>query len=319
MGFLVTGSSGCIGAWAVASLHRLGVPVVASDIAEDHRRLRYLLSDAEIEGVRFEPCDVTDLESVTRVISRTGITNIVHLAGLQVPFCRADPVLGAQVNVVGTAIVLEAARRQDGKIAGISYASSLAVYGAPELYPQARVDDRSPLAPATLYGIYKQADEGIAARYSTDYGMGSVGLRPTIVYGPGRDQGLTSDPTKAMLAVMAGGPGRIGFGGSSLLHHAEDVANAFIAAARVENGDGRAFNVPGSEVSMEEVVQAIRAVVPDAEVTIEPTTPLPFPIGVDPSSFNRFVGGTFRPLTQGVADAMAHFQRLLAEGLIKAD
>ncbi len=129
MGFLVTGSSGCIGAWAVASLHRLGVPVVAADIADDHRRLRYLLSDAEIEGVRFEPCDVTDLESVTRVISRTGITNIVHLAGLQVPFCRADPVLGAQVNVVGTAIVLEAARRQDGKIAGISYASSLAVYG----------------------------------------------------------------------------------------------------------------------------------------------------------------------------------------------
>ncbi len=318
MGFLVTGSSGCIGAWAVASLHRLGVPVVAADLTGDQRRLGYLLSDADMEGVRFESCDVTDLESVTKVVSRTGITNIVHLAGLQVPFCRADPVLGAQVNVVGTAIVLEAARRMDGQVRGISYASSLAVYGRPELYPKARVTDDSPLAPATLYGIYKQADEGIAVRYSADYGVGSVGLRPTIVYGPGRDQGLTSDPTKAMLAVMAGKPGRIGFGGRSILHHAEDVANAFIAAAQIENADGRAFNMPGSEVSMDEVAQAIRDVVPDAEVTVEPT-PLPFPEGVDRGSFDRLVGGQFRPLEQGVADVMARFQRLLGAGLISAD
>jgi UDP-glucuronate 4-epimerase len=180
------------------------------------------------------------------------------------------------------------------------------------------VDHGSTLAPETLYGIYKQADEGIAARYSVDYGVRSVGLRPTIVYGPGRDQGLTSDPTKAMLAVVAGKPGRIGFGGRSILHHAEDVANAFITAARVETGGGRAFNVPGSEVSMEEVAQAIRDVVPDAEVGIEPA-PLPFPESVDPSSFDRFVGGTFRPLSQGVADAMGHFQRLLSAGLISAD
>jgi len=117
---------------------------------------------------------------------------------------------------------------------------------------------------------------------------------------------------------MAGKPGRIGFGGRSILHHAEDVANAFIAAAQMESSDGRAFNVPGSEVSMDEVAQAIRDVVPEAEVTIEPT-PLPFPEGVDPSSFDQHVGGKFRPLKQGVADAMAHFQRLLAAGLINAD
>jgi nucleoside-diphosphate-sugar epimerase len=302
----------------VALLHRLGAPVVAADITDDRRRLRYLLSDTDIEKVRFERCDITDLESVMGVMTRAGITNIVHLAGLQVPFCKADPVLGAQVNVVGTATVLEAARRTDGKVVGVSYASSLAVYGPPELYPNARVDDDSRLAPATLYGIYKQADEGIARRYAVDFGVGSVGLRPTIVYGPGRDQGLTSDPTKAMLAAIAGRAGHIGFGGRSILHHAEDVANAFIAAAQVANGDGRAINVPGSEVSMDEVAEAIRGVVPKAEVTVEPT-PLPFPETVDSTSFDRLVGGNFRPLIQGVADSMAHFQRLLASGLINAD
>lgn len=318
MAFLVTGSSGCIGAWAVALLVRLGVPVVAADIADDRRRLRYMMSDTDIDLVRFESCDIRNLESVQQVVTKARITNIVHLAGLQVPFCRADPVLGAQVNVVGTATVLEAARRSDGKVTGISYASSLAVYGPPELYPHARVDDNSPLAPATLYGIYKQADESIALRYAADYGVGSVGLRPTIVYGPGRDQGLTSDPTKAMLAVMAGRPGSIGFGGRSILHHAEDVANAFVAAAQVESAEGRAFNVPGSEVSMDEVAQAIRDVVPEAELTIE-STPLPFPESVDPSSFYAVVKGQFRPLKQGVADAMDHFQRLLSGGLVKAE
>jgi nucleoside-diphosphate-sugar epimerase len=301
----------------LALLHRRGIPVVGADVTDDRRRLRYLLSDADIDRVRFERVDVTTLESVSEAINAASVTNIVHLAGLQVPFCRADPVLGAQVNVVGTATVLEAARRSDGKVKGVSYASSLAVYGPPELYPNARVDDESPLAPATLYGIYKQADEGIALRYSADYGTGSIGLRPTIVYGPGRDQGLTSDPTKAMLAVTAGKPGHIGFGGRSILHHAEDVASAFIAAAQVEGGDGRALNLPGSEVSLTSVAQAIRAVVPEAQVTVD-STPLPFPEGVDPTSFDRLVGTQFRPLERGIADSIEHFRRLLAESLIEA-
>jgi NAD(P)-dependent dehydrogenase (short-subunit alcohol dehydrogenase family) len=89
--FLVTGSSGCIGAWAVATLHRLRVPVVAADIAKDHRGLRYLLSDADIEEVRFEPCDVTDLESVTKVVSKAGITNIVHLPACKCHFVEPIP------------------------------------------------------------------------------------------------------------------------------------------------------------------------------------------------------------------------------------
>jgi nucleoside-diphosphate-sugar epimerase len=296
----------------------MGIPVVASDISEDHRRLRYLLTDSELRDVAFERCDVTDLDSVTGLVKRAQITNVIHLAGLQVPFCRADPVLGARVNVVGTATVLEAARRSEGAVRAISYASSLAVYGPPELYEGAAVDDESPLAPATLYGIYKQADEGIALRYASDYGVGSVGLRPTIVYGPGRDQGLTSDPTKAMLAAAAGRPGRIGFGGRSILHHAEDVANAFVAAARVDSGDGRALNVPGAEVSMDDVAKTIREVVPGAEVIVDPT-PLPFPERVDGGSFDRLVGGSFRPLGEGVANTVRHFSRLLADGLISEE
>ena len=62
--------------------------------------------------------------------------------------------------------------------------------------------------PGTLYGVYKRANEGTAHVYWADHGVASVGLRPHTVFGPGRDQGLTSAPTTAMLAAACGRPYR---------------------------------------------------------------------------------------------------------------
>ena len=110
---------------------------------------------------------------------------MIHLAALQVPFVRADPVLGARVNVVGTVNVLEAVRRRADRMGPLVYASSIAVYGAAGTLA---ADDH----PGTLYGVFKRANEGTALRYFEDYGVSSIGLRPHTVYGPARDQGLTS-------------------------------------------------------------------------------------------------------------------------------
>ena len=62
--------------------------------------------------VTFVAGDITDLDAVERASTRHGITNVIHLAALQVPFCRADPPLGARVNVVGTVNVFEAVKRR---------------------------------------------------------------------------------------------------------------------------------------------------------------------------------------------------------------
>ena len=61
-----------------------------------------------------------------------------------------------------------------------------------------------PLLPRTLYGVYKQANESTAKVYYQDHDLSSIGLRPYVIYGPGRDQGMTSTPTKALLAVARG-------------------------------------------------------------------------------------------------------------------
>src|SRR6266446_6901864 len=76
----------------------------------------------------------------------------------------------------------------------------------------------------TLYGAYKYCDEQIAKVYSEDWNVASVGIRPGVVYGVGRDQGLTSKTTFAILAAAAGRPYEVPFSGAVSWLYAGEVA-----------------------------------------------------------------------------------------------
>ena len=89
--FLVTGALGCIGAWVVHELLREGVAVTTFDAGEDTFRLRCLLSEEELAAVTRLQGDVADARALRSAVVERGITNVIHLAGLQVPFCAADP------------------------------------------------------------------------------------------------------------------------------------------------------------------------------------------------------------------------------------
>jgi UDP-glucuronate 4-epimerase len=303
--FLVTGAGGCIGAWTVAQLTREGTPVVALDASDDDHRLRLLLGDDELAGLTRVRVDITDLDALERTLDEHAITQVIHLAALQVPFCRADPPLGARVNVVGTVNVLEAVARRVERIGPVVFASSVAAYDA--------LDDGGAPAmegvPGTLYGVYKRANEGSAVVFAADRGVASVGLRPHTVYGPGRDQGLTSAPTTAMVAAAAGRPYRLPYGGAYQLQYAPDVAAAFVAAARSDARGATVRDVGGPAVHTDEVIAAIRAAAPGAEISYDPVE-LPFPAGVGDAD------ATPTPLAEGVADAIERFRDLLARGLV---
>ena len=206
------------------------------------------MDDDELARVQFITGDITDLAALERAIGETGTTHLIHLAGLQVPFCKADPALGARVNVVGTVNVFEAAKRAG--LRHVVYASSIAVYGISEEYPEGPIAHDAMLRPRTHYGVYKQANEGTARIYWLDDGIASIGLRPYIVYGPARDQGMTSQPTKAMLAAALGRPHNIPFGGRAVYQYTEDTARAFIQAARSPFEGAEAFNLGGSVAHM---------------------------------------------------------------------
>src|SRR4051794_14954997 len=155
MRFLITGGYGFMGAWIAKNLLADGAAVHVYDLKEDPRRLRLLLPDEQVRRVTFVPGDVTDLATLTGALKTHGITHLIHLAGLQVPTCRADPMLGAKVNVLGTLAVFEAAKALGKQVKRIVYASSAAVFGGPDKYPPGPHPDDAPLIPGTHYGVFK--------------------------------------------------------------------------------------------------------------------------------------------------------------------
>jgi nucleoside-diphosphate-sugar epimerase len=311
--FFITGGLGCIGAWVIRNLVQSGAAVTVFDLSNDRHRLELIMTPAEIARPSFVYGDITDTAAVTQAVAAAGATHIIHLAALQVPFCKANPPLGAAVNVVGTVNVFEAAKKAG--VPQVVYASSVAVYGRQDEYDSSRLPHDAPLHPHNHYGVYKQANEGTARIYWQDDGVASIGLRPYTIYGPGRDQGLTSTPTQAMLATARGESYHISFGGTNGFQYADDVAKIFIQAARTPFQGAEVFNLKGSVAHMSEVIAAIEAAEPGARgrITYE-DRPLALPEGLDDAPLRAFLGEEIAdtPLADGVAQTIAHFRQAFA-------
>ncbi len=278
--YLVTGAMGCIGAWTVYHLLQQGKSVVSFDLSDNQHRLDLLLSASEKENITFVMGDLTNSQVVTDIFVDHDITHVIHLAALQVPMCKANPILGARVNVVGTTNIFEAARHHN--IRHISYASSIAVYGSPENYSDAILPHDARMLPETLYGTFKVANEQMAKVYWRDYGISSTTLRPYTVFGLGRDQGLTSEPTKAMLSAANGNDYHIPFGGRMQFHFASDVAQQFILASEMPLDGAVGFNLGTDAIDVQHVADIIMKIVPDVTITVGDVL-LPFPEGFDAS------------------------------------
>jgi nucleoside-diphosphate-sugar epimerase len=297
---LVTGAGGCIGSWVLALLSRSGVPAVAFDLSEDKRRPRLLIEEKDLAKIAWRTGDISDSKAVMQVVESVRPCAIIHLAALQVPFCKADPVAGAKVNVVGTVNVFEAARKLG--IRRLAYASSIAAYGAM---------DEGLGAMHTLYGAYKHCDEQIALVYSGDWGVGSVGIRPGVVYGVGRDQGLTSKTTVAILAAAAGKPYDVPFSGGVSWLYTGEVASAFVRAVSRERTGAPVFNMNGVHAPVEEGVAILKKLAPQAKVTVS-GEPLAFPMHLPDEPLREYLGDYgAATLAEGIRETYDAFRALI--------
>jgi nucleoside-diphosphate-sugar epimerase len=311
--FLITGAHGFIGAWIVKRLLERGTRVVIFDKSVDAQRLRLIMSEEEIAQAEVIIGDVTEAGSLSSVISSSKVTNLIHLAGLQVPACRADPRLGAMVNVLGTINVFEAARDARDQINNVTYASSAAVFGVVE--EEHAMTERDEPRPSTHYGVFKSCNEGNARVYHLDHGVNSIGLRPLTVYGVGRDFGLTSDPTKAMKAAVVGRPFHIRFGGRTDFQYVADTADAFVRAATSNLKGAHVFNLHGETIHVGDVVSEIERVWPDARGTITVADePLAIPAEMDDAAIREALGPLpATTLGDGVTATVARFAELRSE------
>jgi nucleoside-diphosphate-sugar epimerase len=207
------------------------------------------------------------------------------------------------------------------KASGINhlvFASTAGVYGKKNTYEERLMDHDSRLDPVNHYGVFKQANEGTARIYWQDDSIGSIGLRPYTVYGPGRDQGITSTPTQAMLAAVRGEPYHISFGGYTGFHYVSDVAKLFIQVSQIAFKGSEVFNIGGAVAHMSEAVEAIKAVIPEAVVTHE-ETPLPFPDGQTDEELRALLGDVpDTSLADGIRETIVHFQSAVGDGRLSA-
>ena len=311
--YFITGAQGCIGSWIVKALAERGDVPVVFDRSEDARRLNAIIQPGDLERVRFFAGDITDVSAVRSALEESGARRIIHLAGLQVPTCKADPVAGAFVNVIGTLNVFEA-----GKAIGVErvvYASSAAVFGMGDA--GVPLDESAICEPTTHYGIFKRTNEGNARVYFLDHGVNSVGVRPLTVYGVNRDSGLTSDPTKAMKAAVLGVPFHIRFSGATDFQYVADTAAAFIACADGAPGGAHVFNLHGETVEVARIAKLINenSSRPNRELVTYGGPPIPIAPAMDDAAFKRAIGQLSKTsLEAGIRETMKRFAELRDRG-----
>ena len=309
--YFITGAQGCIGSWIVKALIERGDLAVVFDRSDDSHRLSAIMSDEDLAKVRFITGDITDGASVLSALDASGAANVIHLAGLQVPTCKADPVTGALVNVAGTLNVFEVARQLGLK--RVVYASSAAVYGMND--DDVALDETAQCEPTTHYGVFKRANEGNARVYYLDHGVSSVGLRPLTVYGVNRDTGLTSDPTKAMKSAVLGRPFHIRFGGATDFQYVADTAAAFVACAGNAPDGAHVFNLHGETVTVDRIANFINSLSAKGDLITFGGPPIPIAAAMDDSAIRNTIGSLpSTPLETGVRETMDRFAALRDAG-----
>jgi UDP-glucose 4-epimerase len=291
---LVTGANGFIGAWALRRLVDAGIRVVALDLAPPGPLVRRLLGN-ELSDVPWRQADVSASDDVEQACA--GCDLIVHLAGVLTPACRDDPVRGAMVNVIGTLNVFEAARRRG--IRRVVYASSAGVYGPGHAdFPE----------PTTHYGAFKLACEGSARSYCADHGIVSLGLRPFVVYGPGREVGASAGVSLACRAAAEGVAYTIPFTGRAGMVFIDDVVDAIVIGATTRFDGAPVLDLCGEVRSVQEVIDEIRRHHPRAQLSAE-GAPLPLCCDIpQPAAAALLPGLRATPLPDGIARTLAFYR-----------
>jgi nucleoside-diphosphate-sugar epimerase len=303
---LVTGAGGCIGAWTVTILSRSGVPCVAADLQDDRTRPSLVMGEGAAAAMSWEILDVTDGPRVAEVVKSHGVQAIIHLAGLQVPFCAASPALGARVNVEGTINILEAARHAE--IKRTAYASSIASLSFPPGGPYKE----------TLYGAYKLANENTACVYWNDWNVPSVGLRPNVVYGVARDQGMSSLNTVGIQAAAMGLPFEIPYTGPYSWLYAGEAAAAFIAAVSQVGEGAPVFDLNGRCETIENGLSILQHLNNGLAVTAR-GDPFPFPADLDEAPLRGHVPDyPLVTLEDGIEHTYHAFKQLVENGQVTA-
>jgi UDP-glucuronate 4-epimerase len=301
---LVTGGAGFIGSHLSARLLSGGCRLAILDDLNDYydpalkrANLEEVRRCGEFEFVRGDICDAPLVESLMARFSPEAVIHLAARAGVRPSIDQ--PVLYQRVNVEGTAVLLEAARRHG--VQRFVFASSSSVYGAASRVPFSEDDPvRAPISP---YAASKIAGEALCHVYSHLYGMSAICLRFFTVYGPRQRPDLAI--RKFAESIAAGRPIPV-FGDGSTgrdYTYIDDIVAGILAAL---GHDARfdVFNLGNSSpVLLRDMIAAIERVLGrKAVIDRQPLQPGDVPITfADISKARRVLGWAPQtPLETGI-------------------
>src|SRR6056300_1280053 len=252
---IIFGGCGFLGSWIVNVFLRKGYDVTIFDLKIQKELLGNIL-EKDINKIKFIQGDITKYEQVEEATSQ--MDHVINIAGLMTPDCSSNPKLGAQVNVLGAINVFEALKKHNIKF--LVYASSAGVFGQKDKY--------NPF-PETHYGAYKLAVEGLARAYFNESNISSIGIRPYVIYGPGREVGGTAGVTLACKAAKQGESYTINFSGKAGFVYVQDVVDLVeMSIAQIPSG-ALTFNINGITADVSEFINLIKKNIPLSDIGIE--------------------------------------------------
>jgi len=252
---IIFGGCGFLGSWIVKAFLKKGYSVSIFDLKIQKELLSHVVGE-DINKIKFINGDITNYDQVQESIN--DMDHVINLAGLMTPDCSSNPILGAKVNVLGSINVFEALKKNNNKF--LVYASSAGVFGQKDHYYP---------FPETHYGAYKLAVEGVARAYLNEDGISSVGIRPYVIYGPGREVGGTAGVTLACKAAKQGESYTVNFSGKAGFVYVQDVVDLVeMSIAQIPSG-ALTFNINGITADVSEFINLIKKNIPLSDIGIE--------------------------------------------------
>ena len=245
---IVTGGAGFIGSHVVEALLARGDEVyVLDDLSKGSR-------ERVADGAELHVADIRDPDAVFEAARPEAVFHLAAQADVRTSVERPDH--DADVNVLGTVRILEAARRHGATV--IFSSTGGAIYGECD-GPASETSPRQPLAP---YGTSKLCGEEYLATWNRLYGTAHVSLRFGNVYGPRQEPHGEAGVVAIFMGLLRdGGTPKIYGDGTQTRDYVfvGDVVQAMLAA--LEHDGGGVYNVgTGIETSVLELYEAIQRV-----------------------------------------------------------
>lgn len=253
MTVLVVGG-GFIGSSVVRQLVDSGESVVCLDHDAD--------ALPDVDGVEGAVADITDRDAVAATVEAADPDRIIHLAYMLAAEMERHPTRAMQVDCVGVDNVFNVAA--EAGVERVVFASSSAVYGRPSNYEGTVAEDASiPAAftefPTYLYAATKQLNEYQARNYTAHTDLNVVCVRPSLVFGPGRNSGATQWASSFITDPARGKTGHLPLRSDEQLGmvYFQDVACLFVELTLADAVAHDAYNTGGHVVSVREAAELV--------------------------------------------------------------